>query len=69
MNQIQQAELKSAEAMRDRVFTVGGMRHRIQDVYFADYADEVVVEVRIWTAPNRSHIETWNLRELKTRMS
>jgi hypothetical protein len=44
------------------------MRHRITGAYFADYADEVMVEVRVWTHPGCSRSEILSLRELTTRM-
>lgn len=69
MNSIEKHDLEEARGLRDTKFVHDGLTHMVQDVYFANYADEVVVEVRIWTETNRSHLETWNLRELKTRMA
>lgn len=68
MDSIQKADLEDAERMLEREFTANGTRQKITKVYFSDYACEVCIEVRVWTAPNCSHLEILNLAELKALM-
>ena len=61
--------LEDAQVLIGREFTVHGMRHRITDAWIHKYTkygiiEVALVEVRIWTSPNRSHSEILELHEL-----